>query len=82
MHAGAIFRSLHLTVRYLTQQLAVNTCPNALIMCGLVTDAIFSQILDKCLQPVVASKIEQLDMIPSEDGAEVSRNVSGEFNVT
>ena len=35
----------------------------------------FAKTLDKCLQPVAASKIKQLNMRLPEDGAEVSRNV-------
>jgi len=42
--------------------MAVNTRLNALVRCGLLTDANFAKTLDKCLQPATASKMEQLNM--------------------
>jgi len=37
----------------------------------------FAKTLDKCLQTLAASKMEQLNTILPEDGAEVTRNVKG-----
>jgi len=83
---GALRRRLqevsYVTVRFSAHHLDVNICPNVLVKCGLLTDALFFKILRRSLvtflgewlHPVDAPKTEQLNMRLPEDGADMRRN--------